>query len=345
LNQTYFSPNQQVEREEKDEDELSTKEIERRMLSTGHRLTQIVRRRKPLRLLPTPSTSSSKEKPFPQRAFVMNLEGDFRVVEKELRRRGVEVVRIMSDPDHDFGFREEMSKYTLDEGDLIVAIPAFTRYAMKTMRIRVPDPPDYPSCLRDLLHRKIHRSTLGALRSLSNEKLSKMYMKPALDAKLFNGLIPSKDWLDILIHRYGSSISVYCSEIVDIVGEYGVYVVNAGIRSIVHYGCKSSVCKCVGIAGTKNGVDPDLDVIEDAVRRLASSDEGRDLSCGYRADFAVIRIPTSKDDCDVFRYATCLIEVNDAYVAGMYAGVSEKDFVDMHIERFRSFHRRHHFTT
>ena len=115
----------------------------------------------------------------------------------------------------------------------------------------------------------------------------------------------------------------------------GVYVVNAEIRAIVHYGCKESVCKCKGIVGEKDGVDPDLDVIENAVRRLAASEEGRDLSCGYRADFAVIRVPSSDDTPT---YATCLIEVNDAYVAGMYAGVSEKDFVDMHVERFRSFH-------
>ena len=115
----------------------------------------------------------------------------------------------------------------------------------------------------------------------------------------------------------------------------GVYVVNAEIRAIVHYGCKESVCKCKGIVGEKDGVDPDLDVIENAVRRLASSEEGRDLSCGYRADFAVIRVPSSDDTPS---YVTCLIEVNDAYVAGMYSGVSEKDFVDMHVERFRSLH-------
>ena len=201
---------------------MSTEEIEKRMLSTGQRLTRIAReRRTPLRFLPAPSTASTKEKPFPQRAFVMDLEGDFRVVERELRRRGVKIVRILSDSNDDFGFRKEISKYRFDEGDLIVAIPAFTRYVLKTMSIRVPDPLDYPACLKDLLYRKIQRSTLGALRSLSNEKLSQMYIKPALVAKLFNGLIPSKDWLDILISRYGSTVSVHCSEIVDIVGEYG----------------------------------------------------------------------------------------------------------------------------
>ena len=208
-----------------EKEDLSTEEIEKRMLSTGQRLTRMIRRRRtPLRFLPAPSSSSSKEKPFPQRAFVMNLEGDFRVVERELRRRGVKIVRILSDPNDDFGFRSEMSKYTLDEGDLIVAIPAFTRMVLKMMSVQVTDPPDYPSCLRDLLYRKIERRTLGALRSLSNEKLSQMYIKPAREAKLFNGLIPSKDWLEILIQRYGSSVPVHCSEIVDIVGEYGTDV-------------------------------------------------------------------------------------------------------------------------
>ena len=120
----------------------------------------------------------------------------------------------------------------------------------------------------------------------------------------------------------------------------GVYVVNAQIRAIVHYGCKESVCKCVGIAGEKDSVDPDLDVIENAIRRLASSDEGRDLSSGYRADFAVVRVSSCDDNPS---YKTCLIEVNDAYVTGMYAGISVKDFVDMHIERFRSFHRSKKF--
>ena len=64
---------------------MSTEEIEKRMLSTGQRLTRIAReRRTPLRFLPAPSTASTKEKPFPQRAFVMDLEGDFRVVERDL---------------------------------------------------------------------------------------------------------------------------------------------------------------------------------------------------------------------------------------------------------------------
>ena len=63
------------------------------------------------------------------------------------------------------------------------------------------------------------RELLTIQKDLLEIVLSKIYMKPALHAKLFNGLIPSKDWLEILISRFGSSTSVYCSEFVDIVGE------------------------------------------------------------------------------------------------------------------------------
>ncbi len=72
----------------------------------------------------------------------------------ELKARGIPVVskcteQILRNP------------LPLTENDLVVGDFKWTSYALKRLGIAMPEPPDYPECLKHLLHRKIWSSTLG----------------------------------------------------------------------------------------------------------------------------------------------------------------------------------------
>jgi len=70
----------------------------------------------------------------------------------------------------------------------------------------------------------------------------------------------------------------------------------------------------------------DMNVVEQAVITLCSSDEGKHLK-GCGVDFAVMK----KEDGSL---VTCLIEVNDGFSLGHYIGLSGKDYTDLLIARW-----------
>ena len=81
--------------------------------------------------------------------------------------------------------------------------------------------------------------------------------------------------LDYLAMQFPATFPVLCSEIVNFVSEYRVYVVQGVVRGICRY---------------KGPDTPPLDneIVEAAVRTLFESEEGKDLKgCGL--DFAVMK--------------------------------------------------------
>lgn len=147
-----------------------------------------------------------------------------------------------------------------------------------------------------------------------------LFIKPAETAKAFAAIIEPRDqMLDMLINGISGvlvglppSTPVHCSEVVDMVAEYRVYVVNGAIRSICQY--------------RGGDVALDITVVNEAVKLLSVSSEGRDLT-GYGIDFAVMKKKQEK-------YVTCLVEVNDGYSLGRYEGISGKDYTDLLIARW-----------
>lgn len=122
------------------------------------------------------SPSSSSSPAFPARAFVQTFDGtvppDYRLVIEELRVRGTLIQT-----------RESLPQ-GLTRDDLIVGDFSWTRDALKQLGIAMPSPPDYPECLRHLLHRRVWQSTLGEVRSLierrSGDHSPELFIKPAV---------------------------------------------------------------------------------------------------------------------------------------------------------------------
>jgi hypothetical protein len=178
---------------------------------------------------------------------------------------------------------------------------------------------------------------------------SKIFIKPAFGAKGFSGTVLNGPVDASLSGEYGllngeiwpmiggKECKVLCNEVVNMNSEYAVYVVDGQIRNISHYMCKKSSCRCSsGELAAVGGqvLTLDMSVVEDVVRILATNEETKGLSAGYRADFALVKSNGSSSKDDVWK--TGLVEVNDGYVAGRYDDMPISDYCDMMISRFAS---------
>jgi hypothetical protein len=209
----------------------------------------------------------------------------------------------------------------LDKSDLVVGDFDWTRIALNQLGIPMPKVPDYPECLKYLLNRNVWKSTLSELKEyfVSGRQIQ-IFIKPAENIKAFSGLIANNDWIDYLIEEFSPAFSIFCSELVDFVSEYRVYIVNWEIKATCHY------------KGLKD-IQLDLDIVKSAVNLFFQTDEGKNLT-GCAIDFGVIKKGDNNDinNC----YLTSLIEVNDGFSLGMYEGISAKDYTDLLIARWKT---------
>eukprot|EP00658_Telonema_sp_P-2_P011890 TRINITY_DN1454_c0_g1_i2.p1 TRINITY_DN1454_c0_g1~~TRINITY_DN1454_c0_g1_i2.p1 ORF type:complete len:234 (+),score=74.39 TRINITY_DN1454_c0_g1_i2:91-792(+) len=212
--------------------------------------------------------------------------------------------------------------------DRIVGNHMWTRTACTQLGMANPEPPDYPECLEHLLHRKIWTSTLGEMANYVQTAEHQTFIKPAVDAKTFSAVIePQDQMLEVFLngipgttmHAHPPEMSVFCSEVVDMVVEYRVYVVNGEVRAVCHYG-----------AGPKD-MEVDMEVVNQAIHTMAQSDECKDVVVGCGIDFAVLR---KKDAEGSEELVTCLVEVNDGFSLGVYDGFEPKDHADLLIARW-----------
>uniref|UniRef100_A0A0G4HJY3 ATP-grasp domain-containing protein n=1 Tax=Chromera velia CCMP2878 TaxID=1169474 RepID=A0A0G4HJY3_9ALVE len=238
---------------------------------------------------------------FPRRVFVQVFDGkpspEGGLVLEELQSRKESVTVVLKTT-------EEILKHGWDlsaESDLVVGDFEWTRMAVSALKLSMPDPPDYPSCLRHLLQRKIWTSTLGEVQEVhlrrsppssapqtaedqDKNTIRKLFIKPASETKAFSGLVASSDpedfWLPYLLEQFPPSFPVFCSELLDIAAEFRVYVVDSAIRCICRYQGNES-----------EAANLDRNLVEDAVRILCESPEGSDLKHGCGIDFAVVRVP------------------------------------------------------
>jgi hypothetical protein len=128
---------------------------------------------------------------FPKRAFVQVFYGgrmnrESTIVTKEMNRRGIDV----------FTFETEdiLSKpLPLTRNDLVVGDFDWTRMALKQLKIKMPNPPDYPECLNHLLKRKVWKSTLQKVLKVLETATENIFIKPAADIKAFNGIVEPKE--------------------------------------------------------------------------------------------------------------------------------------------------------
>jgi hypothetical protein len=179
--------------------------------------------------------------------------------------------------------------------------------AMRQLGIEIPAPNDYPASLEPFLHRRVWRSTLGALETQVIEGTGDLvFAKPADRRKSFTGRIfGSLDDFHEIGH-VSRRQEVWCSEVVDWRSEFRVYIIGDDIRSVDLYGGDAAVAL-------------DMSVVKTAAEVFRASGQA---PSAYALDFGVL--DTGK---------TALIEANDGYALGAYQ-INQRDYTDLLVTRW-----------
>lgn len=179
--------------------------------------------------------------------------------------------------------------------------------AMHQLKIQVPPPNDYPKSLEVFLHRRVWKSTLGAVeRTILSDAGDPVFVKPAQRQKSFTGRVLTS--IDDLwyIGSVSRSQEVWCSDPVKWHSEFRVYVIDDTIVSVDHY------------AGDSGAV-LDHQVLEAAVAAYRSSGEA---PAAYGIDFGLLGTGE-----------TALVEANDGYALGAYT-IAAQPYTDLLIRRW-----------
>jgi hypothetical protein len=180
--------------------------------------------------------------------------------------------------------------------------------AMAQLEIAVPPPNDYPASLAPYLHRRIWKSTLGEVeRRVFEYSGQPVFVKPAERRKSFTGRVVGPSSGDAPIGAVSRRQEVWCSEVVDWISEYRVYVIDDEIVGVDHY------------AGDP-GVSLDMGKVAEALSAYRKSGEA---PSAYGIDFGVLHNGES-----------ALVEANDGYALGAYE-IAAKPYTDLLIRRWQ----------
>lgn len=190
----------------------------------------------------------------------------------------------------------------LTKESLVVGRIESLEAGMKQLGVSVPQANDYPKSLQKYLFRKTWEMKFADLEKILYDGMTEpFFAKPKYDLKKFTGrLFFSPDDLHFLAHT-SRQTELLCSEEVEWLAEYRVYVVNSEIRHVgLYYG------------------DPDvklsMETVEAAIKDLDAANESY---IGYGIDFGIL---TTGE--------TALVEMNDGYGLGAY-DISAKDYGEL----------------
>lgn len=194
---------------------------------------------------------------------------------------GVEV-----SPFYGFGDVEGLEDLGPEVG--LVGFVGDVQAALAKMGIPRPAPMDYPEELRPWFHRKIERSTLGAIR----RSVEPAFIKP-VEEKLFTGFVWRGPGMEaVRIATCADDVEVWVSKPVKFMSEYRCFVMDDEVIGVKHY--KGDWSRAL-----------DQRSVEAAVKAYRSSPRA------YALDFGVMS-----------NSRTALVEVNDAYALGHYGLMS-----------------------
>ena len=181
----------------------------------------------------------------------------------------------------------ELERSGIQRGDIVVSGIGPVENRLNDLGITVPCL-DYPEELKSYLGRNIWKSHINTINS--SPELWPVFVKPVAN-KRFTGVVV-RELKDLIgCGSYFDNYEVYCSEVLDIISEWRVFVRYGEIISARHY------------KGDWR-VHYNAEVIENAVDTYQKSGNA---PAGYGIDFGV-----TKDG------KTILIEVNDGYSIGCY---------------------------
>jgi hypothetical protein len=190
-----------------------------------------------------------------------------------------------------------LQRHTLVAGHIPVVLGA-----LRQLGVELPVPDDYPQCLLPFLHRRIWKSVVRDVVAKLQEGLAEpFFAKPFARHKRFRGHV-FRGWDDLrMLGGASDRAEVWCSEIVEWLSEYRVYVVKGQIVGTGHYAGNPSIAI-------------DMPQAQEAVACFEASENA---PAGYGIDFGVLRSGQ-----------TAMIEVNDGYSLGNYA-LSDELYADL----------------
>lgn len=108
--------------------------------------------------------------------------------------------------------------------------------AMRQLGIPVPEPDDYPAALTELLRRRVWTATLGEVeRAFDSGSIPATFIKPADRRKSFTGAVCYSERDIAAFGNISRRQRVWCSEVVNWVAEYRVYVTDHRVVSVDRY--------------------------------------------------------------------------------------------------------------
>lgn len=188
-----------------------------------------------------------------------------------------------------------------------------TEMAMKILGIPIPKPDYYPECLKPLLRRRVWVSTLGLELSRGHH----IFVKPLAQTKKFTGCVldGSEAWQ---LEGISRKTPVWCSEVVDFISEWRVYVVSK--YNFAVGGLDPHILGTLYPPMCPDEPQPSGLVIDEALDLL--QEHGK-LLAGLCIDFGVVGSTGE----------TALIEMGDGYSVGNY-GLDAEPYTDMVLARW-----------
>jgi hypothetical protein len=196
----------------------------------------------------------------------------------------------------------KLAPETLVAGSINVVVAALNQLDRP-----VPEPNDYPVCLRHLLRRRMWTSTVGAVREqVLNGDVGGIFVKPLGRAKRFTGRVFSGPDDMMFFEGASAQLAVTCAEPVRWMSEHRVYFVKGAIVGVHRYDGDPEV-------------RPDEAIARGAVAALSASPEAL---AGGGLDLGVLSTGE-----------TALVELNDGFGLGSY-GLADAAYTDLIVARW-----------
>ncbi len=238
-------------------------------------------------------------KAFIEESGSKRLEPEMRDVYDELRQRDIPVELFTEK-------RIRRRQLPLAHDTLVVGYVQTVLAALQLLGIQPPPTNDYPSALQPLFHRRIWESTIEHLTDWVYAGNEPIFAKPKGRKKRFTGHVFAQADDLRYIEEASMATPVFCSEVLEWLSEYRVFVTQSTIVGIKHY------------AGDP-AIRIDEQVASEAVRLLDSTGEA---TAAYAIDLGVI--PGGQ---------TALVAWNDGFSLGHY-GLDRTAYTNLLITRW-----------
>lgn len=229
--------------------------------------------------------------------------------------------------------RDLQDASALAPGDLPVGSVEFVRAAMLASRIAEPPPLSYPAAAQAFLGRKVEASTAGQVRQL----VEPAFVKPQA-TKLFTGFVyqpglaagdyspDDREHLQAFL-ALPNHTPVWISEVAHFRAEWRVYVQGGRIIGQARYddqdddAHKAADSLTLGDEPISTGNQPDPQVVSDIILAMENA-------CSLAAYGVDVGIDAAGK--------TLLVEINDAWALGLYAGaLSPRGYLEFLWKRWR----------